>query len=135
MSMNLNMCKYSGILRQLVRNYQKIFREDPCTHPRTGGVNVSARVSSRQNVHAHVYASCAQVCVRIVMKNLLIIPYYLMNRSLKFHKDRSFRWRDICKTILTFDNENYQFLMYFAYFYSFASPKSSKMVNFWIFGN
>ena len=53
-----------------------------------------------------------------------------MNISIRFHKDRSFCWGDICKTILTF--RNYQFSMYFAYFHSFAPPKSSKMFNYWI---
>ena len=121
----------------MVKNYQTIFHNDPYTYVRTGGVNVRARVSSRQNMHAHVYASCAQVCVRIVMKNLLIILYYLMKWSLKFHKNRSFRCGDICTTILTY--KNHQFSMYFAYFHSFAPPKSSKMENYWItikiFGN
>ena len=32
----------------------------------------------------------------------LVINYYLMNISLKFHKDLSFRCGDICKTILAF---------------------------------
>ena len=60
-----------------------------------------------------------------------------MNKSIKFHKDRSFRSGDICKTILTF--KNHQFSMYFAYIDSFAPPKSSKMDNYLmvmgLFGN
>ena len=89
-------------IHKIVKNDHKIFRKDPCTNARTRGLNVRARVSSRQNVRAHVYASCARVCARILTKNLVIILYYLMNISLKFHKDRSFRCGDICKTILTF---------------------------------
>ena len=54
-----------------------------------------------------------------------MILYYLMNISLKFHKDLSFRCGDICKTILTV--KNHQFSMYFAYFHIFAPPKSSQM--------
>ena len=75
-----------------------IFRKDPCTDVRTQGVSVS----SRQNARAHVYASCARMCAQIFTKNLLMILYYLVNRSLEFHKDRSFRCGDIRKTILTF---------------------------------
>ena len=40
----------------------------------------------------------------------MIILYYLLNISLKFHKDPSFRCGDICKTILSF--KNHQFSMY-----------------------
>ena len=113
-----------------------IFCNDPSIHTRTWGVNVRARVLSRQNARAHVFASCAYMCARIFMKNLWMILYYLMNRNLKFHKNRSFYCGDIRKTILT---TTYQILMYFAYFYSFAPPKSSKMDYFWIimefFGN
>ena len=79
-----------------------IFRKDPSTHARTRGVNVRTLDSSRQNARAHVYASCGRAYARIFMKNHLIILYYLMNKSLKFHKDRSFRSGNICKTILTF---------------------------------
>ena len=124
-------------IHKIVKNDHKIFRKDPCTNTRTWGINVRARVLSRQNARAHVYASCARVCARIFTKNLVIILYYLMNISLKFHKDWSFRCGDICKTILSF--KNHQFSMYFAYFHSFALPKSSKMDNYWMvmefFGN
>ena len=108
---------------------KRFFCKDPCTNARTRGINARARVLPRRNARAHVYASCARVCARILTKNLVIILYYLMNISLKFHKDRSFRWGDICKTILSF--KNHQFSMYFAYFHSFALPKSSKMDNLW----
>ena len=87
-----------------------------------------ARVLPRRSVRSHVYASCALIFAQIFTKNLVVILYYLMTISLKFHKDRSFRYGDICKTILSF--KNHQFSMYFAYFHSFALPKSSKMDNF-----
>ena len=121
--------KFETYIHKIVKNYQKIFRKDPCTHARTRGKNVRARVLSRRNVRAHVYASCSRICARIFTKNLLLILYYLVNISLKFHKDRSFRCGDICNTILSF--KNHQFSMYFAYFHSFALPKSSKMNIFW----
>ena len=94
--------KFETKVYQIVKNYHKNFRKDPCTHTRTRGVNVRARVSSRQNARGHVYASCACVCARIFTKIFVVVLYYLMNLSFKFHKDRSFRCRDICKTILTF---------------------------------
>ena len=64
--------------------------------------NVRARVSSRQNARGYVYASCARVCPRIFTKIFVVVLYYLINLRFKFHKDRSFPCRDICKTILTF---------------------------------
>ena len=94
--------KFKTSIHKIVKNHQQLFRKDPCTHARTRGVNVRTRVSSRQNVRAHVYASCARMYARIFTKNLLMILYYLLNRSLKFHKDRRFCCRDICKTIITF---------------------------------
>ena len=94
--------KFETYIYKIVGNYQMIFRKDPCTHTPTRAINARARVSSRQIPRAHVYALCARACAQIFTKNLLIILYYLMNESLKFHKDRSFRCGDICKTILTF---------------------------------
>ena len=94
--------KFETYIHKIVKNYQQIFHKDPCTHACTGVVNVRTRVSSRQNVRTHVYASCAHLCARIITKNLLIILNYLMNISLKFHKDRSFHCGDICTTMLMF---------------------------------
>ena len=64
--------------------------------------------------HNIFFASFTRVCARIFTKNFMIFLYYLMNLSLKFHKDPSFRCRDICKTILTF--ENHQISMYFPWY-------------------
>ena len=94
--------KFETYVHKVVKNYQQIFHKNPCIHARTRGVNVRARIWSRQNARAHIYASCERVYARIFAKNNLIILYYLINKSLKFHKDRSFRCGDICKTILTF---------------------------------
>ena len=60
---------------------------------------------------------------------MLVILHYLMSLGLKFHKDPSFCFRDIHKTILTF--KDHQFSMYFAYFHTFAPPMSSKMDDFY----
>ena len=87
-------------------NYHNKNRKDPCTHTCTRGVNVPARVLTRRNVPAHVYASCARVCTRIFTKIFVVVLYYLINLSLKFHKDRCFRCGDICKTILIFKNQD-----------------------------
>ena len=53
--------KFETYIHKIVKNHQIIFRKDPCTHARTRGVNMRARVSSRKNAHVHVYASCARV--------------------------------------------------------------------------
>ena len=87
--------KFETFIYKIVKNHQQIFRKDPCTHARTQGKNVRARVLSRQNARAHVFASCAPVSARIFMKNLLMIFYYIIDINLKFHKDRSFRCGDI----------------------------------------
>ena len=114
-----------------------IFRKDPCTHAHTRGVNVRARILSRQNVRAHVYASCAHVYAWIFTKNQVIIRYYLMNNNLKFHKDRTFRCWDICKTILTF----VLFLIFYVFsiFSKFEHQNSINIENYklviWSFGN
>ena len=52
---------------------------------------------------------------------------------MKFHEDPSFRWGDICKTILVFFNR--WFSMYFSYFPNYAPPKPSDMDNYWILMN
>ena len=94
--------KFKTCIHKIVKNHQQIFRKDQCTHARTRGVNVRARISSRQNARMHVYASCACVYAQIFTKNHFIILYYLMNKFLKFREDRSFCCGDICKIILTF---------------------------------
>ena len=120
--------KFETYLHKIVKNPQIIFRKDPCRHARTRDVNVRARVLSRRKTRADTYASCARICARIFTKNHLMILYYLMKISLKFHNDLSFRCGDICKTLLTFNN--HKFSTYLAFFHTFAPPKSSKMDNF-----
>ena len=115
---------------KIVKNFLLIFRKDPSLHAPTRGKIMRARVSSRQNARDYIYASCVWVCARIFTKNHLIIFYYLINISLKFHKDPSFRCGDICKTVLTF--KSHQFSMYFPYFHSYTPQKSSKMDNYWM---
>ena len=120
--------KFETKVHKIGKNYQIFFCKDPCTHGRTPSLNVHARVSSRQNARAHVYALFARVCAWIFTKKKLVVLYYLINLSFKFHKDRSFCCGDICKTILTF--KNHQFAMYFTYFHILAPPKSSKVKNY-----
>ena len=120
--------KFETCIYKIVSNDHMIFHKDPCTDARTRGVSVCMRVSSRQNARSYVYVSCSRISARIFTKNNLMILYYLMNISLKFHKDLSIRCGDICKTILTV--KNHQFSMYFAYFHIFAPPMSSQMDNY-----
>ena len=119
--------KFETYIHKILKNYLLIFRKDLCTFAHTRGKNMCTRVSLHQNVRVHIYASC--VCgVRIFTKNQQTILYYLMNITLKFHKDPSFRYGDICKTVLTF--KSHQFSMYFPYFHSYTPQKSSKMDNY-----
>ena len=94
--------KFETYVHKIVKNHLPIFYKDPCTHARTRGKNMRARVSSRQNARAHVYAPCVRVCARIFMKNHLLILYNFVNTIIKFHENRSFPCGDIRKTILTF---------------------------------
>ena len=93
--------KFETYVHKTVKNYQKIFRKDSCTHAHTRGVNVRACVLSIRNARAHIFVSCARVCARIFTKKNLVVLYNLTYLSFKFHKDRSVRCGDICKTILT----------------------------------
>ena len=77
--------KFETSIHKIVKNHQQIFCKDPCTHARTRGTNMRARISSRQNARAHVYASCVRVYARIFTKINLIILYYVMNKSVNFH--------------------------------------------------
>ena len=119
--------KFETFIYKIVKNHQQIFRKDPCTHTCTRGKNVRVHVSSRQNVRAHVYSSCARVFAQIFTKKVLIILSYLMNLTFKFHEDWRFRCRDICKSVPTF--KNHQFSMYFPYSHNYVPQKSSKMDN------
>ena len=92
-------------------------------------------------MHTHAHTSQkrarARFVARIFMKNLLMIFYYLMNRSLKFHKDQSFCCGDICKTILTFV---WSLIFYVICIFSkFEHQNSINLENYklgiWSFGN
>ena len=39
---------------------------------------------TRAHVYAYVFASCARVRGRILTKKFLVVPYFVMNLSLKF---------------------------------------------------
>ena len=53
-----------------------------------------------QNVHKHIYALCAHVITWNFTKLVLVVHYYAMTLSLKFHKDRSFCCGDMRKIVL-----------------------------------
>ena len=74
----------------------------------TQSVNGCMCVLSRRSAHSHVYALCARVCAQIftIFFGISLLSYelnylnYLMNLSCKFRNDPSFRYGDICRTIL-----------------------------------
>ena len=70
--------KFETKVDTIVINDQLIFYKYLCAHPRTRGVNVRARFVAT------------------------VVLSYLINLSFKFHEDRSFRCRDICKIVITF---------------------------------
>ena len=63
------------------------------------------RARARQNICARVYDSYAHVRARIFTKKNLVVNFYLMNLSFKFHKDPSFRWGDIPLFVTVYDLE------------------------------
>ena len=83
-----------------------------CINARARVVNARNRDKMYGNAAKRAHARLQIVCARVCMDHLMIL-YYLMNISFKFHKDRSFHCGDIRKTILTF--KNHQFSMYFTY--------------------
>ena len=54
--------KFETSIHKIVKNYQKIFREDPCTNRRTGGVNVRARFVATKRACARLRLLCAGMC-------------------------------------------------------------------------
>ena len=67
--------------------------------------------TSRKCAHARfaasvrVFGSYARVRARIFTKKNLVVKFYLVNLSLKFRKDPSFRWGDIPLFVTVYDLE------------------------------
>ena len=59
-----------------------------------------ARQHSYPNVRTHIYALCAHVITWNFTKLVLVVHYYAMTLSLKFHKDLSFFCGDMRKIVL-----------------------------------
>ena len=77
---------------------------------------------------ARVYAPSARILARIFMKILLVLDYYLMNISFKFHKDPNFRWGDI-ELLVTLYNLEVKIVRDFS---SWIIAKSKKnILTFW----
>merc|ERR1711942_238970 len=57
------------------------------THPQCNPTNGHTNFF---DVSARIYASCARIFARIFMKIWLVVKYYFINISFKFHKDLSF---------------------------------------------
>ena len=67
-----------------------------CTH-RHWSENMCARI---KNMLRQIYASCAHVFAQNFKKIVLIVHYFVLTLSLKFHKDSSFFCGDICQITL-----------------------------------
>ena len=95
----------------------------------------AASISSQQNSRVHVYASCARVCAWIFTKKNFVVLYYLINISFKFHKDWSFRCRDICKIVPTFKNHQFSIFLHILSITCLKSLQrwiiTKKLWNFW----
>ena len=70
-----------------------------CTWSENGHTLVSKRKCAHmvQNELTHIYALGTHVFTQNFTKIVLIVHFYVMTLSLKFHKDPSFCCRDICK--------------------------------------
>ena len=90
-------------IRKLMTYYQKTFCKDPCKNMRGQCINVCAQISAhtRAHVYAYIFALCVRVRGRILTKIILVVPYFVMNLSLKFHEDPSIRCGDIYKIVRT----------------------------------
>ena len=95
----------------------------------------SARTRFIASVRA--YKLCTGICLRIFIKFKTLVYKIVIDHPIKFHKDRSFRCGDICKTILVFFNR--WFSMYFSYSPDYTPLKPLEMDNYiitiHIFGN
>ena len=67
---------------------------------RTKQKRARARKRPCLTVRTHIYALCAHVFTRNFTKTVLIVHYYVMTLSLKFHKDLSFFCGDMRKIVL-----------------------------------
>ena len=47
--------------------------------------------------HVHIFPSCVRIHAQIFTKIFLVVHCSVMSLSFKFHKNRIFRWGDICK--------------------------------------
>ena len=81
---------------------------------------------SRYNARMCVYNLFARVCTDLYKKNLFGL-YYLMNLNFKFHKDPSFSYGDICKTMVA---SVWCLIFYVLFFLIWASkfPPSVKII-------
>ena len=71
------------------------------------------RARARFIASARVYDSCALICAQIFLKCLLVVYYYLLSLSFKFHKDPSYHWGDITLFVTL-----YNFEVKIAFFFS-----------------
>ena len=77
----------------------------------------------------HTFLTRACPCVHgSLWKKNMVVNYYLINLSLKFHKDPSFGWVDIGKIKLTFCNQ--YFSMYFYNIYQNATFLGCSLIFF-----
>ena len=82
---------------------------------RTKQKRVHACQCAYPNVRKHIYASCAHVITWNFTKLVLVVHYYAMTLSLKFHKDLSFCCGDMRKIVLNMHarginaNANFQY--------------------------
>ena len=67
---------------------------------RTKQKRAGARQHASQNVCTHIYASCAYVFTWNFTKLVLVVHYYVMTLSLRFHKDLGFCCGDMRKITL-----------------------------------
>ena len=79
-------------------------------------------------MRARVFDLCTCICARIFTGKKLMVNYYLINLSLKFHKDPSFGCVDIGKIKLTFCNQ--YFSMYFYNIYQNATFLGCSLIFF-----
>ena len=95
------------------------------------------RALARFIASARVYDFCARIFPRISMKFENKAHNIVIDHHIKFHKDPSFHYGDIYKTILTF--WKLPFSRHFPYFDIYKPQKSSKINNYWMlmdfFGN
>ena len=93
--------KFETYAYNRVMDHQNLFCKDLCTNTRAWTKNVRVRINVHVKMCAHIFMPRMHMFLqKNFMKIVLLVHYYVTTLSLKFHKDPSFCYGDMCKIML-----------------------------------